>query len=367
MAFTPQDKRLMQRALALAQRGLGKTSPNPLVGAVLVRRGNVIGKGWHKRAGGPHAEIFALRRVNARGATLYVTMEPCSTWGKTPPCTDTIIATGMKRLVVAATDPNPKHAGRGFTILRRAGIRVESGLFADEATDMNEVFNKWITTGMPLVTAKAAMSLDGKIATRTGDSRWITSKASRREAHKLRASVDAVMVGANTVIRDDPQLTVRHGVPGKQPLRIVVDTRGRVSMNSVFLHHKHRKRTIAVTTMLSSVRWRRSLAALGVEVLVVGRKGGRVDLRAALKALGQRNITSVLVEGGGELLGSLFDARLVDKVAFFYAPIVIGGREAITVVAGAGATKVKQAVRLRDCRWRRIGKGEILVEARVKQ
>jgi diaminohydroxyphosphoribosylaminopyrimidine deaminase/5-amino-6-(5-phosphoribosylamino)uracil reductase len=385
MRFSPQDNRFMQRALALARRGLGKTSPNPAVGAVLVRSGRIIGKGWHKRAGGPHAEVFALsgrgsgipaatgRDKNvaptgkhaARGPTLYVTMEPCCTWGKTPPCTDAIIAAGVKRVVVAALDPNPKHNGRGLKVLRRAGIRVEAGLSSDEATAMNEAFNKWITTGMPLVTAKAAMSLDGKIATRTGDSKWITSEAARREAHKLRSRVDAVMVGANTVIRDNPQLTVRHGVRAKQPLRVVVDARGRAPRTSKLFNDARRRQTVLVTTTLSSARWRRYLSQSGIEVLVVAQQRGRVDLRAALKALGKRNITSVLVEGGGELLGSFFDARLVDKIALFYAPIVIGGRNAVTAVDGEGVPTVRKSVQLRDCRWRRIGNCEMLVEARV--
>src|SRR2546428_369107 len=184
----------MRRALALARRGLGKTSPNPVVGAVLVRNHRIIGEGYHRRAGGPHAEIFALRGVNARGATLYVTMEPCCTWGKTPPCTEAIIPAGVKRVVVAALDPNRKHNGRGLRILRRAGIRVDAGLLAHESNALNAAFNKWITTGLPLVTAKAALSLDGKLATHTGDSKWITNESARRKAHELRAPVDAVMV-----------------------------------------------------------------------------------------------------------------------------------------------------------------------------
>lgn len=367
MAFAKQDERFMQRALALARRGMGKTSPNPAVGAVLVRKGCIIAEGWHKRAGGPHAEIFALRGTNARGATLYVTMEPCCTWGKTPPCTDAIIAAGVKRVVVAALDPNPKHDGRGLKVLRRVGIRVESGLLADEATAMNEVFNKWVTTGMPFVIAKAAMSLDGKIATRTGDSKWITSKAARREAHKIRAHVDAVMVGANTVIRDDPQLTLRHGVHGKQPWRVVVDARGRMPTSAKVFNVTQRKRTIVLTTKLASVRWRRHLALLGVDVVIVKKTEGHVDLQAALRFLGEMDVTSVLVEGGGELLGSLFDAWLVDKVALLFAPIVIGGRDAVTAVAGEGAATVARAVRMRDCRWRRIGKDEVLAEARVER
>ena len=365
--FSLQDERLMQRALALARRGLGKTSPNPVVGAVLVRKGRVLAEGWHKRSGGPHAEIFALRGVKARGATLYVTMEPCSTWGKTPPCTEAIIAAGVKRVVVAALDPNPKHNGRGLKILRRAGIRIESGLLAQEAVAMNEAFNKWITTGMPFVIAKAAMSLDGKIATRTGDSKWITSEMARRQSHKLRSYVDAIMVGANTVIRDDPQLTLRHGVRGRQPLRVVVDARGRTPMKAKLFTDAHRKGTIVLTTNLSSARWRRCLVLLGIDIVVVNHKKGRVDLPATLKKLGKRNVTSLLVEGGGELLGSFFDAQLVDKVALFYAPMVIGGRDAISAVGGDGAVSVKQSVRLENCKWRRIGKNEMLVEARIKR
>jgi diaminohydroxyphosphoribosylaminopyrimidine deaminase/5-amino-6-(5-phosphoribosylamino)uracil reductase len=388
MAFSQQDERFLQRALALARRGLGKTSPNPVVGAVLVRNGRVVSEGWHKRAGGPHAEVFALRV--ARGdrlsvisdrsrkskpitsrqspvTTLYVTMEPCCTWGKTPPCTDAIIAAGVKRLVVAALDPNPKHNGRGLKVLRRAGIRVEHGLLAGETTAMNEAFNKWITTGLPFVIAKAAMSLDGKIATRTGNSKWITSKAARREAHKLRAGVDAIMVGANTVIHDNPQLTLRHGVRGKQPLRVVVDARGRTPLSAKLFNDAHRRRTLVLTTKLSSARWRRYLILRGIDVVIVKQKETHVDLRAALRVLGKRNVTSVLVEGGGELLGSLFDARLVDKVMFFFAPIILGGRKAVTVVAGEGVPSVQGALRLRDCRWRQLGNGEIVCEAKVGQ
>jgi diaminohydroxyphosphoribosylaminopyrimidine deaminase / 5-amino-6-(5-phosphoribosylamino)uracil reductase len=387
MSFSSQDERFMRRALALARRGLGKTSPNPAVGAVLVRGGKVIGEGWHKRAGGSHAEVEAIRKAEiipgrggdaaptvgkkpitshkSRITTLYVTLEPCCTWGRTPPCTDAIIAAGVEHVVVAARDPNPKHNGRGLAVLRRAGIRVESGLLAKEAARMNEAFNKWITTGLPLVTAKAAMSLDGKIATRTGDSKWITSEAARREAHKLRASVDAIMVGANTVIRDNPQLTVRHGVRGRQPLRVVVDARGRTPKSATLFRDEHRARTLVLTTTLSSARWRRYLVLRGIDVEVVAHKSGRVELRPSLRALGKRNVASVLVEGGGELLGSMFDGRLVDRVALFYAPLVIGGREAVSAVMGDGVAKVKGAVRLHDCRWRRVGKNEMLLEAEV--
>ena len=368
MPFTPQDERFMRRALALARRGLGKTSPNPVVGAVLVRNGRIISEGWHKQAGGPHAEVFALRNTKASGATLYVTMEPCSTWGKTPPCSEAIIAAGVKRVVVAALDPNPRHNGRGLTVLRRAKIRVNAGLLAVEATALNEAFNKWITTGMPLVIAKAAMSLDGKIATRTGDSKCgLPVKPRGREAHKLRSHVDAIMVGANTVIRDDPQLTVRHDLRSKQPWRVVVDGRGRCRLTARLFKDTHSHRTIVLTTSRSSARWRKRLSQLGVQALVIKGSKGHLNLRMALRALGKMDITSLLMEGGGELLGSFFDERLVDRVTLFYAPIVIGGRDAIASVGGKGVSKVRNSVQLLDCHWRRIGKSEMLVEARVRR
>jgi len=345
----------MRRALALARRGIGRTSPNPAVGAVLVHGGKIIGEGWHRRAGMPHAEVEALADAGVlspesgvlspesvvrsrdsglrtgdsglRSSTLYVTLEPCCTHGRTPPCTGAIIAAGIRRVIVAATDPNPKHRGRGLRLLRRAGIRVEAGLLAGEATALNEPFNKWVTTGLPLVIAKAALSLDGKMATRTGDSKWITSGAARREAHKLRARVDAVMVGANTVIRDDPRLTLRHGVRGRQPWRVVV---GRCPRTAKLLNDACRERTILFTT-----------------------RGGRVNLRAALRKLGRMGITSVLIEGGPTLLSAAFDAGLVDKVAFFFAPKVI-----------AGSASVAKAKAVRGA-WRKIG-AEILFEGDVR-
>jgi len=315
----------MRRALALARRGVGRTSPNPAVGAVVVRGGRIIGAGWHRQAGKPHAEIEALRGVDAKGATLYVTLEPCCTHGRTPPCTEAIIAAGLKRVVVAATDPNPNHAGRGLRLLRRAGIRVETGLLADQAAALNPAFNKWILTGLPLVIAKAALSLDGRMCTRTGDSKWITSDAARREAHRLRARVDAVIVGAGTVRADDPQLTLRHGVKGRQPLRVVV---GHCPSNAKVFTDAYRERTLAFATR---------------------------NLRSVLKKLGCLGITSVLIEGGPTLLAAAFDAGLVDRVAFFYAPKVIAGR-----------AKVAQATQFRGT-WRRVGAGELLFEGEVQR
>lgn len=341
VSFTEQDERFMRRALALARRGIGKTSPNPAVGAVLVRGGKIIGEGWHRRAGDAHAEINALRdagvqrpassvrshdsglRTRDSGLVLYVTLEPCCTHGRTPPCTDAIIAAGVRRVVVAATDPNPKHRGRGLRLLRRAGIRVGAGLLAEEAAALNPGFNKWIVTGMPWVIAKAALSLDGKMATRTGDSKWITGQAARREAHQLRSQVDAIMVGANTVIRDDPQLTLRHGVRGRQPWRVVV---GRCPRTARVFTDAHRERTVHFTTR---------------------------NLRLVLRKLGRMGVTSVLIEGGPTLLRAAFDAGVVDKVAFFFAPKVIAG--------SATMAKAKMVHGM----WRRTG-SDMLFEGDVK-
>lgn len=359
------DERFMRQALALARRGVGRTSPNPAVGAVVVRAGKVIGTGWHHAAGEPHAEVLALRGVSARGATLYVTLEPCCTQGRTPPCTEAIIAAGIRRVVVAAQDPNPRHRGNGLRLLRRAGIQVECGVLAAEAQALNPAFNKWITTGLPLVTAKAAMSLDGKIATPTGDSQWITSPAARTVAHRLRAGADAVMVSAGTVVADDPRLTLRHGVRGRQPWRVVVDGKGRSPRTAKLFTDAWRHRTIMVTTSISEPAWRRSLALRGVTVLVVRREGTHVAMTAMLRALGALEITSVLVEGGGGLLGALFDEGQVDRVAMFYAPKIIGGLEARVPVEGRGVRAVAQASEWTG-RWRVIGREEAWFEGECR-
>ena len=355
----------MRRALALARRGVGRTSPNPAVGAVVVRAGKIIGEGWHRQAGGPHAEVVALRGVKARGATLYVTLEPCCTFGRTPPCTATIIAAGLRRVVVATRDPNPRHAGRGLALLRRAGIKVTVGLLANEATALNGAFNKWITTRLPLVIVKAAMSLDGKIATRTGDSKWITSESARQFAHQLRACVDAVMVSAGTVVADDPLLTLRHGVRGRQPWRVVVDGKGRSPRSAKLFTDAWRHRTIVVTTSISPDAWRRDLALRGIVVLVVKRVGTHVEMRAMLRALGAMEITSVLVEGGGGLLGALFDDRQVDRVALFFAPKIIGGLDARMAIEGIGAKSMREALSVPGT-WRRVGPGEMLFEGECR-
>jgi diaminohydroxyphosphoribosylaminopyrimidine deaminase/5-amino-6-(5-phosphoribosylamino)uracil reductase len=370
-----EDSRFMRLALRLAARARGFTSPNPLVGAVLVRRGRILGQGWHHRAGEPHAEIEALRDAarrgfSARGATLYVTLEPCCTHGRTPPCTEAILAAGIRRVVAAATDPNPRHAGRGFDRLRAAGLRVETGLFAAEAARLNEAFNHWIVHGTPWVTLKCAMTLDGKIATATGESRWITGPAARARAQQLRLEADAVLVGVNTVLADDPALTVRRSGAGDDPAavlkpvrRLVLDARARTPLTARLVGDAW----AAWTTVFVSRRApARRVAALARRVRVVAapEKDGRLDLDWILRRLGREGVTHLLVEGGGEVNASFFAAGRVHRVVFFYAPKVLGGRAARKAVAGEGFRAWPEIPRLRDLEWRRAGE-DLWLTARV--
>ena len=325
------DEKFMRLALREAKRGLGHTSPNPAVGAVIVKGGRVLSKGWHRRAGEAHAEIDALRRIRkmdrARGATLYVTLEPCCTHGRTPPCTDAIVNAGIARVVVGATDPNPKHAGRGFAILKKAGIRVTNGVLGEECTELNAAFNKWVTTRMPLVIAKAGLSLDGRMTRPPAEGQWLTSSRSRADAMRLRAQVDAILIGAETLREDNPRLTIR-GVAGfetKQPWRVVLTRRGRIPKDAHLFNDEHRDRTLVFR--------------------------GKT-LRFVLRDLARRGCTSVMIEGGGELLGVAFDARLVDRVHFYLAPLVCGGPD---VIGGLGADSSAESVRLQNVRYRRIG------------
>src|SRR5688572_26804628 len=323
----------MREALKLARRGTGHTSPNPMVGALVVRAGKIIGRGWHRRASFPHAEIEAMRGVRTRGATLYVTLEPCCTHGRTPPCTDAIIAAGIKKVVVAATDPNPAHRGRGLRLLRRAGIEIESGICADQATALNSAFNHWIVHRTPLVTVKAAMTLDGKIATTTGESKWITNGKSRIEAMRLRQEADAIVVGINTVLLDNPGLTVR-GIPGAKThlRRIILDSMARTPLDS-------KVASDALTTIVVTDRApRRRLKALArnVNILVAPEHRGTLDLSWLLRRLGAEQVTSLLVEGGGEVNAAFLLNRFAHRVAFFYAPKVLGGNTARKAVAGDG-------------------------------
>ena len=363
----------MRQALRLARRAYGFTSPNPLVGAVLVKRGVIIGQGWHQRAGGPHAEIEALRDAVRRGhspgaATLYVTLEPCCTHGRTPPCTDALVAAGLRRVVVAATDPNPAHAGRGFDVLRQAGIEVEHGVLADEAARLNEAFNHWIVHRTPLVTVKAAMTLDGKIATAGGESKWITGEASRAHAQHLRRGADALLVGVNTVLADDPALTVRadganarsskpqsQTDPVLKPVRrLVLDSQARTPLTSRLVSDPFAAWTTIFVAPGAAVR---RLAALATRVRVerMPVRAGRLDLRCILRRLGREGVTSLLVEGGGEANASFLEAGLAQRVALFYAPKILGGQRARKAVAGAGAGGWPRVSRLTDLEWRRFG------------
>ena len=370
MNFTPSDVDFMRLALRLARRGLGHTSPNPAVGAVLVRGGAIIGQGWHRRAGQAHAEIEALRDAqrkgqSARGATLCVTLEPCSTHGRTPPCTDAIIASGIKRVFVAATDPNPAHSGRGFAILERAGIKVSAGLLADEAGELNEAFNDWIVHRKPFVTIKAAMSLDGRIATMAGESRWITAERARALGMKLRAGADAILIGVNTVLADDPSLTVRlTGFKNKRWRRIILDPHARTPLAAKVISDQRASTIVVVTKAAPS----RRAAALGrrVRLIYAPARTGGIHLPWLLKKLGQEEITSLLVEGGGETNAAFFAAGLANRVAFFYAPMVLGGREAPRAVAGGGFENLRHAPVLRQTRWRRVGR-DLFLTARLPE
>ena len=348
---------LMRRALELARASVGETSPNPPVGAVIVRDGRIVGEGRTQPAGQAHAEVVALRQASelARGATLYVTLEPCSHHGRTPPCTDAIIAAGVSEVHASMPDPNPQVGGRGLEFLREAGIAVSVGECREEAEELAAPHSMFISTGMPLVTLKFAMSLDGKIATRTGDSQWITCEESRRYVHRLRAQSDAIMAGIGTVVADDPQLTARDAsdMPfPRQPMRVVVDSRGSMSPDAAMLGQPGR--TLVAVSEISEGR-RDVLESAGAEVFIAPTGNGRVNLRALLEELGRREVTSVFVEGGGVLAGSLMDARLVNRVVAFVAPVIIGGDRAPSPIGGQGATLISDTIRLSGVRVERFG------------
>ena len=358
----------MRLALRLARRAWGRTSPNPMVGAVIVKNSAIIGRGWHRRAGGPHAEIEAIRDAqkgghDLRGTTLVVTLEPCSTHGRTPPCTEAIIAAGIREVVVGTTDPNPKHAGRAFAILERAGISVTHGVLAAECAALNESFNHWIVHGTPFVTVKAAMSLDGKIATVAGESKWITGERARAYGMKLRAEADAVLVGVNTIVKDDPSLTVRlAGFADKPFHRVVLDPDGRTPLTARVLRDEQAGMTTIVVTKNAPAR---RMAALRqrARVLVAPGQTGRIDLTWLCQTLGAENITSLLVEGGGETNAGWMPH--CQRIAFFYAPIILGGRGAPTAVAGAGGQSLDDRLALEDLQWRKLG-SDLLLTARVR-
>jgi diaminohydroxyphosphoribosylaminopyrimidine deaminase/5-amino-6-(5-phosphoribosylamino)uracil reductase len=340
----------MQQALSLAKLALGQVSPNPAVGAIIVRDGEVVGQGYTQPPGSWHAEVMALKQAGekARGGVMYVTLEPCNHYGRTPPCTKAIIENGISEVHIAMLDPNPLVSGNGEDELERENIKTYLGEHEEEARKINEAYIKFIKTGMPFVTAKFAVSLDGKIATRSGDSEWISGSESRKYVHYLRYTTDAIMTGANTVIADNPRLTCRYGGVGgevkKHPLRVIVDGRGRTPPESQIFTESGNV-LVAIGSSVEASK-KAALAATGAELLELPETDGTLDLELLLKILGERNITSVLVEGGGVLLGSLFDRKLIDKVVAFIAPIIIGGEKAKTAVAGLGIDKMADAIKL---------------------
>lgn len=353
-----QDKYYMHMALELAAKARGRTSPNPMVGAVIVKDGEVIGKGFHVKAGSAHAEVVALADAGeaARGATVYVTLEPCCHYGRTGPCTEALLKAGVKRVVAAMQDPNPLVAGKGLAILKDRGVEVSWGVLEDEARKLNEVFIKYITTKLPFVVLKAATSLDGKIATTTGESKWITGVQAREQGHRLRDIYDAILVGVNTVLADDPSLTAR--LPegrGRDPIRIIVDSSARTpTVARIFLQESAAYNIIATTESASPER-KASLMATGADVIVVPGSGPTVDLAKLMEILGQREITSVLIEGGGQINGSALRSGIVDKVAWFIAPIIIGGDRAPGPVRGEGIEKLSSATKLYNIDIERLG------------
>lgn len=372
MPSETKHKKFMKLALRLARQGAGRVSPNPLVGAVIVRGATVVGKGYHGRFGGPHAEINALRQAGSRanGATLYVTLEPCCHYGKTPPCTDAIINSGIAHVIVGMVDPNPAVSGKGIQKLRSAGIKVEIGILEEACRSLNEAFIKYITTKLPFVTLKAALTLDGNIATATGDSKWITCEQSRSLVHKIRTQVDAIMVGSGTVRADDPQLTVRlPRLPKKtvkNPLRIIVDEKLRIPLRSNVLKPELAKGTLIVTAPArANSRKARQIEAAGANILVVPLKKGLIDLKSLMKKLAAMGIASLLLEGGSELNASALAEGLVDKIMFFYAPKIIGGRKAIHVVGGSGVQKIADAIHVTALEVKRIG-SDLLVTGYVQ-
>ncbi len=359
----PEDAEHMQTALQAAQLGAGRTSPNPAVGAVLVRDGKVLAVGHHAQAGGDHAEVAALAQVGgeASGATLYSTLEPCNHQGRTGPCTEAIIKAGIVRVVVGTLDPNPQVAGGGVRRLRRGKVEVLTGVLEAPCRDLNEAYNFAIVHRRPYVVLKLATSLDGRIATRTGQSQWITGEAARARGRALRAELDGIMVGAQTALTDDPMLTARiKGAP--DPVRIVMDSQLRISARSQLVQTARTVPTLVLTTRAAPQKRRERLEALGVEVLTIKKtRQGQVDPKAALTALYAHGLNSILLEGGATLAGAFVDAKLINKVVAFIAPVLIGGRDAPGGLGGRGPARLEDALRLSNPRYEAIGPDMMLV------
>lgn len=353
-----QDEEFMQRALDLATLATGRTNPNPMVGAVIVKDNRIIGEGYHHKAGTPHAEVHALKAAgdNSREATVYVSLEPCSHFGKTPPCADALIKAGVKRVVIAMVDPNPKVAGQGIKRLKNAGVEVEVGVLEKQARRINEVFLKHIQTGKPFVAMKTAMTLDGKIACASGDSKWITNEESRAYVHQLRNTYEAIMVGIGTVLKDDPRLNTRLDVEDlRDPIRVIIDTHLELPVESHIVQSASEQRTIVYCSNRVDQQPIQLLESKGIEVIAINDENGFLPLAEVFKSLYEFGICSLLVEGGGEVNGYLVQHQLVDKLYWFVAPKILGGRESLSPVGGAGIQQMKDAYLLNQIEIQRFG------------
>ncbi len=366
---TPQF--YMRRALELAEKGRGRTSPNPMVGAVLVKNGRVVGEGCHRKAGMPHAEIEALRRAgkNARGADLYVNLEPCCHFGKTPPCTEAILSAGVRKVIVGMRDPNRLVSGKGFRQLKKNGVQVVTGPLRKECERLNEVFIKFIQTGNPFVVLKTAISLDGKIATSSGESQWITGVKAREKVHQVRNEMDAIVAGAGTIVKDDPFLTTRLGKKSavvKHPVRVILDNEFLVPLKSNVFKNADTQRVLYATGKNLPASRRKQLMRRGIEILILKENKGKVDLQHLMRTLGDQDISSVLIEGGGEVNASALSAGIVDKVMVFIAPILIGGKGAPGPLGGKGVRHLKDAFKIKNMTVNQIG-NDFLLEGYVQQ
>ncbi len=358
----------MTRAIRLAERGAGWTRPNPLVGAVVVKNGEIIGEGFHGYFGGPHAEAEAIAAcaTNPAGAEVYVTLEPCSHHGKTPPCTDLLIRSGISRVVIAMADPNPSVTGSGSEVLRRAGIEVETGMLEEKARRLNEPFIKFVTTGLPYVVLKTAMTLDGKIATVTNASRWITGESSRTLVHRMRQRYGAVLVGIDTVIWDDPLLNVRlKRTKTRQPLKVILDSTLRIPSEAHVLTNEPQL-TLVATTEQASKEKRKEIERTGAQVLVCPEKNGKVDFPFLMKALGTMDIDSVMIEGGSQVAFSALREGIVDRVVTFITPKILGGEKAPTPVGGQGIATMEQAIGLEELEITKLG-GDLMISGRIRR
>jgi diaminohydroxyphosphoribosylaminopyrimidine deaminase/5-amino-6-(5-phosphoribosylamino)uracil reductase len=357
------DQEFMRIALELAVRGNGWTSPNPMVGAVVVKDGDIVGRGWHKKAGGPHAEVYAIDDAGdlAAGATIYVTLEPCHHQGRTPPCTEKILSSGICRVVMAMKDPNPDVRGGGGEFLAENGISVTSGVCETEARRLNESFIKYVTTRQPFVTLKCAATLDGRIATRTGDAKWVTGEASRKFVHESRHASDAILVGVNTVKVDDPLLTTRRDdETSKNPIRIVLDTHLSIPENSKLLQIPSGSDTLIITGNSKSSARRDAILKTGAKIIDAAVKDGRIDLAALMPRLGAMGITSLLVEGGARVAAAALQAKVVDKIYFFYAPKILGG-DGVPMCSGPGPDRMSDGIPVSDIRVRQFD-DDVMIE-----